>query len=210
VDNPFLQSIVAQPPIILGRQLRPLSAYHLAALMLLDSPFSPVEGNARLVKPEDLATAVFVCSYGFADGPGVMFPELDITAFTAMQMPTPETFGDDLDDFEMYLDCFLVTPNVWMPTSEAGKASPRQSGVPVPFLVVAYVLQHFGGLTRTEAWDMPFSELVAYKCAIQERYGFEVENDTERAAVEKLKAAKAQAEAEAEMAATAPESDGAI
>jgi len=51
---------------------------------------------------------------------------------------------------------------------------------------------------------------VAYKCAIQERYGFEVENDTERAAVEKLKAAKAQAEAEAEMAATAPESDGAI
>ncbi|MBU0706703.1 hypothetical protein KJ662_05625, partial [Patescibacteria group bacterium] len=72
MDNAFLRSLFVQPPLLLGRRLKPFSAYHVAALMLFDSPF--IRGGRQDITRDDLVLAAFICSHGFRDGPRALFP----------------------------------------------------------------------------------------------------------------------------------------
>ena len=186
-DNPFLRSLFVQPPEVLGRRLRPFSAYHAAALMLLDSPF--MRGGKQDITPDDLVLAVFVCSCGFRDGPSKLFPAPAVEELASWGHQFD--FNAGLATFRQYLDDYLYLPSVWQPEGEG-----KESGVPAPFHAVATVLQHMNGLSEAEAWDLPFARLVGYKAAIAEAHGWEVVSERQEALlreVERLNAAASQA-----------------
>ena len=170
MDNPFLKALFVQPPEVLGRQLLPLSAYHVAALMLLDSPFTQRGATAT---PEDLTVAVWVCSHGYKTGPASLFP-----------VPPQEEiakwghsfdFAAELADFDTYLQDYMDLPEVWTDSENS-----KDSGMPSPFHAVATVMRHMPTITEERAWDMPFSLLACYKCAIGEEHGWEIVSERQK------------------------------
>jgi hypothetical protein len=150
-----------------------------------------VDGIDRRVDPLDLVRAIDICSHTFEDGPDYLFPpdgrEVDLEH---IEMPTTnKVFDPAKEGFETYIANYTSFPRFWSPDSEG-----RVSGIPAPFLAVSYVLRRMTGLSEVEAWDMPYSRLICYKCAIQEEFGYYVRTPEEQAASEIL---KAQAAAEA-------------
>jgi len=171
MDNPFLRSLFVQPPVVLGKQLRHFSAYHAAALMLLDSPF--MTKDRAKVGSTDLVLAVYVCSHGFEDGPQSLFPSPPLATLEEWGKVTrDEDLDHELAVFEQYLADYMVLPQV-EPWEHGGK----ESGMPGPFCMVATVLRHMAGLSEAEAWDMPFSRLASYRAAVAEGSGWEVLDD---------------------------------
>lgn len=175
MDNEFLRSLFVQPPRVLGRQLKPLSAYHLAALMLLDSPFT-TGGEPGI---DDLVLAVWVCSHDSVTGPLSLFGESanaddrNPPAIEAWGKSVADAGGVEQRDFEwfiQYLNDYLVFGDVWQRDGGGG----RESAVPAPFNCVSAVLAGMSGISRREAWDMPISELVGYKLALAEMNGAEL------------------------------------
>jgi len=171
MDNPFLRSLFVRPPIIAGRTLLPFSAYHAAALMLLDSPIICGGG----VAPQDLVTAIWVCSHDSVTGPPSLFPKPPHNDI--VKVATALMWESDWAVFEIYIGDYLEFPELWHPED---KGESRKSGIPWPFYAVSAVLMHMHGISRREAWDMPLSELVAYKAAIAESNGAEVQSEKER------------------------------
>ena len=170
MDNAFLKSLFVQPPEVIGRQLRPLSAWHIAALMILDSPFAKARA---VVTSADLVIAVWVCSLRFEDGAAQLFPSPPEDVIT--EWGRDFDFESELAAFQLYLDDYLDLPGVWMPDGGG-----RESGIPSPFHCVATVLCHMHGITEARAWDMPFNLLVSYKSAIAEESGWEVVNERQQ------------------------------
>ena len=159
--NPFLKALFVQPPCIMGRQLKPFSAYHVAALQAMRSPF--VAGGP--VTWPDVAEAVHILCYDSIDGPAALFPEPDLA-------PIIESAGGlDLDatvaDLDTYLSDCLDEPEIFLPAKEGEKGS----GLPRPWLEVCLVLQNIHGISEYDAWNMPWSKLVSYRCAILESKG---------------------------------------
>jgi len=176
MDNPFLQAIFVQPRVVMGRQLLPLSAYHAAALMLLDSPF--IVSSDDPLTHDDLVLACYVCSFGVADGPTSLFPELDMVGILEWGASCKDIDNDaEFEAFSVYLNDYLTFPEMWQPT-DAGAT--KTSGIPWPVYCVTTVLQNMRGITEQEAWDMPLNKLVAYKCAIAEQNGAEVVSEKQR------------------------------
>ena len=176
MDNPFLQAIFVQPREVLGRKLRPFSAYHAAALMLLDSPF--IVPGAQGVALQDLILATHICSYGFTDGPATLFPHVDTDAINAWADSCADVdYEQEAQVFMVYLDDYLETPDIWQ-SDATGKE--KLSGIPWPVFCVTAVLQNMRGVSESAAWDMPLNRLVAYKCAIAEQNGAEVVSQKQR------------------------------
>jgi len=175
MDNPFLQAVFVQPRVVMGRELRPFSAYHAAALMLLDSPF--IVAREDPPEPSDLILAAYICSFGFEDGPAMLFPEVDMAAIDEWADGCEAV---DVDEeaavFGAYLEDYLTVPELWQPDGDASETS----GIPWPVYCVTAVLQNMRGITEVAAWDMPLNRLVAYKCAIAEQNGAEIVSQQER------------------------------
>ena len=183
MDNPFLQAVFVQPREVMGRQLRPFSAYHAAALMLLDSPF--ILGTHDGVGAQDLVLAAYVCSFGFEDGPQVLFPEVDLGAIEAWADECVNIdFEEELQVFNAYMDDYLEAPEMWQP---AKGGAGKDSGIPWPVYCVTVVLQNMKGVSEADAWNMPLSRLVAYKCAIAEQNGAEIISQDQRNRIKWLK-----------------------
>ena len=180
MDNPFLKAIFVQPRAVLGRELLPFSAYHAAALMLVDSPFM-AGGNVEL---DDLVLATYICSMDSTDGPTHLFPELDGDGLLEWGLSLGGfDLTEELEVFGAHMEDYLDFPELWQPSGEKGKAS----GIPWPVYCVTSVLQNMRGVTEYEAWNMPLAKLVAYKCAIAEQNGSEVISEAQRNQIKWLK-----------------------
>ena len=194
MDNPFLQAVFVQPREVMGRQLRPFSAYHAAALMLLDSPFFTKDNDG--IGAQDLVLAIYVCSFGFEDGPQALFPDVNINAIEAWaDKCTNVDFEEELSVFSAYMDDYLETPEIWQP---AGKGSGKESGIPWPVYCVTAVLQNMKGISEQDAWNMPLSRLVAYKCAIAEQNGADIVSQAQRHRMEWIRLTEEAEKAEKE------------
>jgi hypothetical protein len=184
-EDRFLRSLFVQPRAVLGRQLLPLSAYHVAALSLLGSPFF----HGGTVDHNDVILAVFACSFDSVNGPPSLFP-LDVQGITKWAETAsaydPARARVELDaHIEDYIG---MMPELWPRDNDK---SVKTSGVPLAFHAVATVLQNMHGITEYEAWNMPFNRLVGYKCAILEGQGFDVKTEHERDLMARLEAAQA-------------------
>jgi len=176
MDNPFLQAVFVQPREVMGRQLRPFSAYHAAALMLLDSPF--IVPSDKTTTAQDLVLAVYLCSYGFEDGPATLFPEVDPQAISDWVDKCGDVdYNQEMAVFHAYLADYLEAPEMWQ---ASGDVSGKPSGIPWPVYCVTVVLQNMKGVSESDAWNMPLSRLVAYKCAIAEQNGAEIISQDQR------------------------------
>jgi len=171
--DPFLQSVFVQPRAVLGRKLRPFSAFHAAALTLLDSPF----WRGGTPDRSELIIAAYVCTLTFPHGAAALFPELQQDKVLEFgKKCTGADFEAECTAFLDHILDYMHTPEEWTKKdSDGGK-----SGVPGPFLIVSIVLQHMSGITETEAWNMPFSRLVGYKTAIAESFGAKVVSEQDR------------------------------
>jgi hypothetical protein len=173
MSNVFLRSLFVRPPIVLDRQLLPLSAFHLATLTLLKSPFimggTPTE--------DDVAMAVFVCSHSSRDLPDLLFPEIDAVAFSECCPWHEVIWALELADLQQYFNDYLEFPIIAVPVDETGKANSKASAVPMPFKIVASILQFMSGIEDDDAWDKPINKLVCYKSAVAEEHGWEVQDE---------------------------------
>jgi len=189
MENPFLRSLFVQPRSVLGHKLLPFSAYHMAALMLVESPFGG-KTEDKTITPEDLSLAVFICCHGIEDGPKLLFPELNVLAFSEYCDAVNYDFAEEVRVFEAHIADYLIVPKCW--TAEGG-GDDKQSGVPAPFHFVMTGLQNMNGVTWQQAWDMPINQLISCKVAIAETMGHDVFSDEDQA----LQDLKAQIEAQA-------------
>ena len=164
MDNSFLRSLFVMPPKCLGCQLRPFSAYHLAALQLLESPLA-IGGE---VTHDDLVLAVFVCSHGITDGPRKLFPVPDMAE--VRDMAGRYNWEYEREVFNQYAADYMMFPEIW--SKESGNS--KRSALPVPWLLVCDVLRNHGGITRQQAWDMPLCELAGYRIALAEANGMDI------------------------------------
>jgi hypothetical protein len=170
VDNPFLRSLFVQPSTVLGKTLKPFSAYHAAALMLLDSAF--VTGQTPGIS--DLALACLICSEDSVTGPATLFPQPDQAALEDWGGSQDWDYDYEIEKFLVHMADYTAVPDVWIPEEQSDTAD---SGIPWPFFTVSTVLMHMHGITRREAWDMPLSELVSYKRKVEESHGWQVVED---------------------------------
>lgn len=166
--DPFLQSVFVQPQEVLGKKLKPLSAFHLAALLIIESPFLEDVGEVGV---GELATAVFICTLDFKTGPSQLFPEPNYAKIRRWAVWNKFDFPLEQAIFEQHLMDYLNIPEIWGPDDNG----PVQlSAVPSPVQVVVTVLENMHGITEAEAWDMPYSRLVGYKMVIAENMGMEI------------------------------------
>ena len=173
MDNPFLKSLFTQPPKILNRQLRPYSAFHAAALMLIDSPYVMDGGPTATI--QDAAIGCLICSLDFESGRDFLFPDIE----SAMECVADDWEFDDselvtaADRFCIYINDYSDLPVVQWPVREGGDA-PMVSPIPWPFFCVSVVLRNYPSFTEAQAWDLPLSRLVSYKAAVDSTQGAEV------------------------------------
>jgi len=174
--NQFLKSLFLQPPTVLGRQLKPFSAFHLAALTIINNPYA-VGGK---VEDNDLITAVHVCSHTFTDGWKVLNP--DAEALEAIGEWGAENSNASISEAHKVLSEYLTealdVPEVWTDSNS------QQSDIPLSFCVVATVIGSMPSISRVEAWDMAFAELIGYRCAIAEQNGMEIVSARQRTLIE--------------------------
>ena len=154
MDWVFLHAALVQPPVILGRGLRPFCAGHTIVLEALGNPF--VTGA-----PKDLAAlaqAVFVCSRTFEEG---------VAAINLVAGEDPDTrklerycrkWGRkerrvdatvEIERFEAYIDEYSEAPELW---DEPGDKDLR---APYPYLCAMGALAACSGsISLSEAWNM--------------------------------------------------------
>jgi len=149
---------------VYGYRLQPLSAFHVAALMLVDSPFiAETERDAGI---QDVAFAVFVCCLTYPDGAALLFPEPQFTPIDLEKYSTE----DEMETLRQYFLDYLDFPDLF----EDEGSNSKQTGLPWPFFTVATVLQHMRGIKENTAWNMGINLLVCYRTAIAETHGWEV------------------------------------
>jgi len=185
-----LRSVLIRPPVVLGQQMLPFSAYHMAALMLIDSPYAPTAPQPK-VSRQDLAVAAFVCAHGFEDGPGLMFPDLNEDEFCKFCDPDAD-FEYENAQFQTYITDYCTVPEIWTPVDTSAT---KTTGIPVPFHLVGVVLQAFSGITRAEAWNMGIGELIGYKVSVAEENGADVKSQRDYELLEFKRQIEAQAKA---------------
>jgi len=177
VDQDFLASFFAVPPVLLGRKLKPFCCGHAVILASLESPFI-VSGK---VTPEELIVAVWVCSQTFEEGRDKILNGGDVLRVECEKWGG-EIGGFDFSkavvDFERYLTDYTKAPERWKT-----KAS-KEARAPWP-LVVATTIMHEFPVSESDAWNMPLPKALWYFAACAEAfYGDESlvsQRDRERA-----------------------------
>lgn len=182
MNSPYLQSVLVQPPCILGRELKPFSAYHAAVLMAFDSPF--VCGGDG-VSREQLMFALWVCGTGFADGPRRLMSGDGVVDAACMAVHTDKfDLQEQVDNFAQYVENYSAQAQAWHDENIA----PSVSALPWPFKLVAVLLTNMHGLTEQEAWDMPLSRASCYRASIAEDNGVKLMTQIEVDTVARAKA----------------------
>lgn len=173
--DPFIRMMWAPRAKVLGKTLRPVSAYHLTALAFLESPFY----CGGTPQPSDILAAICLLETEWQNG-------MDQVAAVDMEMVQEwgATLGKlDWSEAEagvqahinFYLD---ELPEMWI---ENGKPT-KPSALPYPALFVSAVLIHMPGIPEADVWNMPFHRLAAYRAAIAENNGYEIVGERDRAA----------------------------
>lgn len=145
----YVNALVLEPPVILGRKLLDLSLYHLAVLDTLGSPY--VMGGAKSI--DDLALGVWICSRNPKQIKRGMATGLIKKQMWLMGIVHS---GADLhkegQSFERYITEYMRMPEWW-----SSDGSPRR--VPWYFSVAWAIMPRVG---EDRAWSMSLALAMAY------------------------------------------------
>lgn len=157
--DPWFQSVMVQPPALMGRRLKPFSVIHRYTLFQLGNPyaFSGLPGDA-----ETLMQAVAICSRDWKEIGRLLFaghPWKDAKAWALMWrtlLAKPARFQYRDAVFRQYL-----ADGVSVPRSESadksGNGAPMSA--PAEFHIVR-VLMHYYGMTEADAWNCGWSRAI--------------------------------------------------
>jgi hypothetical protein len=143
----WLQALLASPPVICGRRLLPFSLAHALLLRKLGSPYA-CGGPER---PEDLLTALEICSRPVAALPGFLArpPSPRYLRRHARRWAGHLTVAGA--SFRTYLGDFLVAPARF----DSVTGAPIRS--PVEWYLAGLLMAEYGW-TEQAAWDCPFAK----------------------------------------------------
>jgi len=145
----FFQAAFCQPPIVLGRRLRPFSLSHSYLLAGLENPC--LVTGAGLVA--DLCAAVSICSHGHAENAQRLFnggPSFDRERREFAKALRVEGEASARAAFDVYLADFCHIPEHWRDEAESGSTF----RAPWQFHFV-FVLCRDYHMTPEQAWDTP-------------------------------------------------------
>lgn len=177
-DISWIQSVLYEPPTVLGRRLRPFSPLHALILQNIDSPFM-FGGTAATF--EDLVVAVHVCGLTWTERNQWLPPAKLLRRWGRKQRHTD--FGAVADVMDEYISESWQLPERW--TSGKGPSHSKANG--------AFHLAVFGmsrlGMTEARAWDCPVARLICYREAFaeQETGKSDLVSDQEKRGIEALK-----------------------
>lgn len=188
MESVFYQSALLQPPVILGRQLKPFSCFHLLVLSAADSPL--IEGGA--VGKADLIFLLWVCGMEWETGRAALYAEgaAEEAMAWGKSVGPKWDFEDTLASVTKYLDEYMETPKTWSKGRDG-----KPSAIPVAFKLAADLLAHYSGFTEAQVWNMPVCMAACYRASVAEENGAEVQSMMQ-AAIIKRKNAKAPEEHE--------------
>lgn len=158
----FLQSVIAQPPVILTRRLRPFSVGHFTLLRALDSPFA-LGGTVHL---KDALLALEICSRSFEDARAWLHEAtLESVARESAEQGKrsgPVDLHDLVGRIDKYMRLYTSVPKFWRSGQES------QSKLPESLILVS-VLMGKCGMSESAAWSCPYGMAVWYVTAANER-----------------------------------------
>ena len=169
--NVFDRSLFMRPGRVLGAQLRPFSAFHAAALNVIQSPF--LEGG--LVSWGDLVAAVLVCQSKRSDGlDTVLSFTNDLAEKLYWRVRTRfMNLQKESDKLNEHIAAYFDYPEGGSPRTN-GKSDVKHTGAPWAFFVVSYMWTNTDA-SLEELWDMPLVELNCHKAIFDESNGgFEI------------------------------------
>jgi len=179
MDSVFFQSMLVQPPKILGRQLHHFSSYHALLLMLLDNPFFIGGRPTR----NDAIELIWICGMEYQDGSQSIFDDRIVKDAFKWGKKTGVFDTDQvIEDVSIYLADYMAFPRLW--SKEIGV---RESHVPVPFRIVATVLSGYPSFTEAEVWNMPMIRAACYRACVAEDNGMEVVSASTNNIIDTLK-----------------------
>jgi hypothetical protein len=164
VDEKFLSSVFATPPIILGRQLKPFCCGHAVVLAGLNSPF--IVGGELTVS--ELYIAVWVCSQTYEDLQIKLLGKTDDISkefkdFVSNAIEDCNYTATNID-FQKYLSEHLKAPDKWK------KSDSKSARAPWPLIIATRLMKELK-FTEEKAWNMPMQMALWYFAAISEFNG---------------------------------------
>lgn len=166
MDNVFYKSILVQPPVIMGIQLRPFSSFHALKL----EQFGNAIATGATIEEADIIQAVEICRDGWND----KCRHLELFHRSALHRAgwVFKVMRHDMDqaraDLIEHTKTYTTYPGVW-----TDKSKKKYSGIPWQFKTPSQLMSHFK-LSEQEAWDMPISRAYCYLSNISENCGAEV------------------------------------
>jgi hypothetical protein len=159
MQGAFVQALTYRPPSVLGRQLRPFSAWHG---LVLDAAGNAFVGGG-IPGLEDTVFAAWVCSLGFADG---------IEAFTDQRRVSkwgrrygPESVARAVPVLRDHILAGVRCPEYW----QDGSGKPLRA--PYWWHLATFARVQLG-MSEAAAWDAPVSRLACYRACAAEGEGW--------------------------------------
>ena len=177
MDQVFQNAFRPPRPVILGRQLHPLSLGHLVLLESGGCIFTD-PAPMRPANAGDLAAAVWVCSQKATDlRMADNAPQDKEMIRWGLQMRKRDLRVERCA-FIDYLTTSLRFPKAWETDNNKKPVSAWQ------FAVASALIE--SGVAHGDVWDMPVSEALALYAAVQERKGLELMTPEEQKAVDAI------------------------
>jgi len=151
----WIQSLLYQPPTVLGKQLKPFSALHFLILNFYKSPF--LHGKGR-ISTDDLILAVIVCASDFASRHDLL--NIDIKRIKKWGREHRKTdLLEATATLKEYLQESMVIPEKWQSSGDdSGGTIKTNAG----YALVMFAMGRLG-MTEAEAWNAPLARLVCYR-----------------------------------------------
>lgn len=150
----WIQSLLYQPPTVLGKQLKPFSALHFLILNFYASPF--LHGKGR-ISTDDLILAVIVCASDFASRHDLL--NIDNKQIKKWGREHRKTdLLEAVATFEEYLQESMVIPEKWQSVQDGGGTIKTNTS----YALVMFAMGRLG-MTEAQAWDVPLARLVCYR-----------------------------------------------
>lgn len=177
----FKRSLFHSAPIVLKRQLHPLSCGHAYILMAAESPFF-IGGEINL---SALSVAVGVCSRDFASASEWINSDLSAEDARKWGKECRDLdFAEEAKKFREYLSSYAVMPERFV------KKDSKPCRHPWPLITAVRLM--LLGIPEERAWNMHISMALSLASAHAETQGDDsLESEEERQMIESAKAAEA-------------------
>jgi hypothetical protein len=185
VDETFLASVFATPPVILGKQLLPFSCAHASFLYAIESPYM-IGGS---LTPDEICIAIWICSLKFEEIQCRIGKDVNVVSSEFKEWVSSflgvHKINDANESFQQYLEQHLRAPERWK------KKESKPSKSPWPLTIATNLMRELK-FSEEKAWNLSMPLALWYFAAIAEANGDEsLITEQEKEAAEKLRSMEA-------------------